>query len=106
MRRRAVTFVVNPEKKRTWNHGWWRDWTQGKVLIGVSVTAMAALVVTVAHLLLTVDFARAFSFDDGRAQSDAMVALFAHLALASLFLAYLRELGVTERGPRSTKWDV
>lgn len=28
-----MTFAVNPEKKRTWNHGWWRDWAQGKVLI-------------------------------------------------------------------------
>ena len=80
-----MTFTVNPEKKRTWNHGWWRDWTQGKVLIAVSVTSMAGLVVTVAHALLTVDFDLAFA-TGAPGQSDEMVELIYHLMLWGLFL--------------------
>lgn len=80
-----MTFTVNPEKKRTWNHGWWKDWTQGKVLIGVSVVSMAGLVVTVAHMLLAVDLGLAFSLD-APGQSDAMVSLFLHVVVASVFI--------------------
>lgn len=32
-----MNFAVNPDKKRTWNYGWWHDWTQGKAAIGIMI---------------------------------------------------------------------
>ena len=49
-----MTFTVNQERKRAWNHGWWRDWTQGRVAIVmacVCVTGLAALAVFAALTL-------------------------------------------------------
>lgn len=49
-----MTFTVNQERRRAWNHGWWRDWTQGRVAIVmacVCVTGLAALAVFAALTL-------------------------------------------------------
>lgn len=56
-----MNFVVNQEKKRTWNYGWWRDWMQGRVMIGISSVSFVVLVVTAAHLILSGNLARFFS---------------------------------------------
>ncbi len=51
-----MTFTVNPEKKRTWNHGWWRDWTQGKVGLAVAALCVAGLVGVALYVALAIDF--------------------------------------------------
>lgn len=50
-----MTFTVNPEKKRTWNHGWWRDWPQGKVGLVVAALCTAGLVGVSLYAALTID---------------------------------------------------
>ena len=37
-----LTFVVDEEKRRTWNHGWWKSWTQGKVLIALALVGVVS----------------------------------------------------------------
>lgn len=83
-----MVFTVNPEKKRAWNHGWWRDWTQGRVLICVSCVSMVGLVATVAHLLLTTDLGLlgAGASVTGALPDDFWVSIFAHVGVASLFV--------------------
>ncbi|WP_455136784.1 hypothetical protein [Thermophilibacter sp.] len=50
-----MTFTVNPDKKRTWNHGWWRDWAQGRVAIVVACLCAAVLVAVGVYAALTLD---------------------------------------------------
>lgn len=84
-----MVFEVNPEKKRTWNHGWWKDWTQGKVLIGVSLASVVVFVAAAVHAALTVDFG-ALIEDPGSSASSAQVAP----ALAHVFLLSLSVVGM------------
>ena len=39
-----MTFIVDEEKRRTWNHGWWKSWTQGKVLIVLASIGIVSFV--------------------------------------------------------------
>lgn len=71
-----MTFTVNPEKKRTWNHGWWRGWryddptSQPAVAFGD---------------MRPVSFMRLYPFYDPD------------------LLAYLRQTGAPQGSPRSAK---
>lgn len=50
-----MVFTVDQEKKRTWNHGWWRDWTQGKVGLAVACICSIGLLALVAYGVATLD---------------------------------------------------
>lgn len=50
-----MNFYVDQERKRTWNHGWWRDWTQGKVAIVVACVCVTGLVMLAVYATLTLD---------------------------------------------------
>ena len=42
-------FVVDEEKRSTWNHGWWRSWGQGKVLIALAIIGGVSFLVMLPH---------------------------------------------------------
>ena len=42
-------FVVDEEKRSTWNHDWWRSWGQGKVLIALAIIGGVSFLVMLPH---------------------------------------------------------
>ena len=60
-----MTFVVDEEKRRTWNHGWWKSWTQGKVLIALAIIGAVSFLVMLPHHIrcLSEYFTVGHSFD-------------------------------------------
>lgn len=50
-----MNFYVDQERKRTWNHGWWRDWTQGKVAVVVACVCVTGLIALAVYAALTLD---------------------------------------------------
>ncbi len=39
-----MVFTVDEEKKRTWNHGWWKRWFQGRVLLTLFLIGILSFV--------------------------------------------------------------
>ncbi len=39
-----MVFTINQQKKRTWNDGWWKSWTQGKVLMALALIGIVSFV--------------------------------------------------------------
>lgn len=68
-----MTFVIDEEKKRTWNHGWWRNWGQGKVLIALALVGVVSCALMLPyHIRCFTEFFTIDSIPMGAARNDAV----------------------------------
>lgn len=94
-----MVFVVNPQKKRDWNLGWWRDSARGKAILALGIVFAALLVpAIVAAVMLwnpSIDAAPEESLMGILAASAAIFC--AAMAFVTFYVVFVRVRRLPER---------
>ena len=85
-----LIFRIDEEKKRTWNHGWWKSWTQGKVLISLAlIGAVSCLLMLPNHIHCLAELHFIDSIPMGAARDDIVVRDVVDIAILGLQVVFM-----------------